>query len=212
MDVKVKNKAVSGGPASRSGKQSDKRRELALHTLSALAEFGFAHINLREIAARSGISLGAIHYYFNDKTDLLIYCVQLYKDDFVLQLEEAIASANNPSELVSQFSDALAHAVEEHAHLHRLWYDVRAQALFDKAFQPVVEEIETHLIGVARQFLMKMHALDNAFDATDELSTYVMVDGWFRYFLQQHIAGNAQACAALRQRLEQIAQDGRMPA
>ena len=48
---------------------SDRRQELAQHALSALAELGFARLNLREIASRSGVALGVIHYYFEDKKE-----------------------------------------------------------------------------------------------------------------------------------------------
>ena len=126
----------------------------------ALTELGFARLNLREIAARSGVALGVIHYYFKDKKDLLIYCVGLYKDAFIQNLEEQIASADNLRALESQFITALVQSVEDQGHIHRLWYDIRAQALFDTAFHPVVDDHEARLIGVVRQFLDKTRALN----------------------------------------------------
>lgn len=189
-----------------SSRQADKKLELARHALSALAEDGFARINLRGIAARSGVSLGTIHYYFKDKTALLICCVQLYKSDFVNLLTERIDSAHGLPELIEQFSETLVDAVETHAETHRLWYDMRGQALFDAAFQPLVEEIETQLIGVVQRFVSKSGELAgaNAANSADSLTNYIMLDGWFRYFLQQHIAGNRQACTEFRQRLRQM--------
>jgi hypothetical protein len=29
------------------------------------------------------MSLGMLHYYFEDRSDLIIYCVRIYKQDFV---------------------------------------------------------------------------------------------------------------------------------
>jgi AcrR family transcriptional regulator len=186
------------------GKQAEKKRELALHTLSALAELGFARVNLREVATRSGASLGLIHYYFADKTDLLTYCIRLYKDDFVRQLEEVIDSAGSLDELISRFPVALARAIDEHGGTHRLWYDVRAQALFDPAFQDVVAEIENRLIGVVEHFLSRVNASGTVKAPWDALSFYLMLDGWFRYFLHRHIAGDPHAGDQLRKRLMEI--------
>lgn len=182
----------------------DKRRELAQHALSALAELGFARLNLREVATRSGVALGVIHYYFTDKKELLIYCVGLYKDAFIQTLEAQIASADNLPALKSRVIIALVQSVEEQGHIHRLWYDIRAQALFDTAFQPVVDDHEARLIGVVQKFLDKMRALGGRPEMREHaeaLDAYLTLDGWFRYFLQQHLAGNPQARKLFRQRL-----------
>jgi AcrR family transcriptional regulator len=193
------------------GKQAEKKRELALHTLSALAELGFARLNLRDVAMRSGASLGLIHYYFADKTDLLTYCIRLYKDDFVRQLEEVIDSAGSLDELISRFPAALAQAIEEHGRTHRLWYDVRAQALFDPAFQDVVAEIENRLIGVVEHFLSRVNASGTVKAPWDALSFYLMLDGWFRYFLHRHIGGDRHAGDALRKRLMEVLPSAEKP-
>ncbi|MGP8025285.1 MAG: TetR/AcrR family transcriptional regulator [Acidocella sp.] len=185
----------------------DKRQELAQHALLALAELGFARLNLREIATRSGVALGVIHYYFKDKKELLIYCVGLYKDAFIQNLEEQIASADNLAALKSQFITALVHSVEEQGHIHRLWYDIRAQALFDAAFHPVVDDHEARLIGVVQQLLDKIRALGGQPEMRKNpvaLDVYLILDGWFRYFLQQHLGGNPQASTLFRQRLERL--------
>ena len=201
------HKGGKNADASPGRNRPDKRRELAQHALLALAELGFARLNLREIATRSGVALGVIHYYFKDKKELLIYCVGLYKDAFIQNLEEQIASADNLAALKSQFITALAHSVEDQGHIHRLWYDIRAQALFDAAFHPVVDDHEARLIGVVQQLLDKMRALGGQPEMREDpvaLDVYLILDGWFRYFLQQHLGGNPQASTLFRQRLEHL--------
>ena len=207
MTVHEPSERRKNSDASPGRNRPDKRQELAQHALSALAELGFARLNLREIATRSGVALGVIHYYFKDKKDLLIYCVGLYKDAFIQNLEEQIASADNLYALESQFITALVQSVEDQGHIHRLWYDIRAQALFDTAFHPVVDDHEARLIGVVRQFLNKTRVLNGSVEPlgrADPLDVYLRLDGWFRYFLQQHLAGNPQAGMLLRQRLERL--------
>jgi AcrR family transcriptional regulator len=184
-----------------SPKSADKKRELALHAISSLAELGFARINLRDVAQRSGVSLGVIHYYFDSKTDLLISCVSLYKEDFIIGLKDLIAQAQRIDKLQADITDYLANTIDLHAHIHRLWYDVRAQAQFDAAFQPAVAEVETALIDVFRVLLGKMHELDIEVRHTDPLKLYITLDGWFRYFLQRKLMNEADAIASFRQRV-----------
>src|SRR5580704_10522229 len=103
-----------------SPRSADKKRELAMHAISSLAELGFARINLRDVAQRSGVSLGVIHYYFDSKTDLLICCVSLYKEDFIVGLKDMIAQAQQVDKLQADVADYLASTIDLHAHIHRL--------------------------------------------------------------------------------------------
>jgi AcrR family transcriptional regulator len=184
-----------------SPKSADKKRELALHAISSLAELGFARINLRDVAQRSGVSLGVIHYYFNSKTDLLICCVSLYKEDFITGLKDLIAQAQHVNQLQQDVADYLANTIDLHAHIHRLWYDVRAQAQFDPAFQPAVAEVEATLIDVFRVLLAKLQELDVNCKDVEPLKLYIILDGWFRYFLQRKLMNEADAIETFRQRV-----------
>ncbi len=200
-------------PATRKAtpRNPEKKRELALHALSSLAELGFAKTNLRDVAQRSGVSLGVIHYYFANKNELLACSIGLYKEGFVREAEELIAAAPSPEALASSLADFMAQTVAQQAHLHRLWYDMRAQAQFDPAFQPGVAEAEQALTGIFRTLLATLDALGVArrngeSGDRDPLRLYIILDGWFRHFLQRHLAGDTQAAAMLRaQTLEEFA-------
>ena len=185
-------------------KQSAKKREVARHMLAVLADLGFARLNLREVAARSGTSLGIIHYYFKDKNALLIYSLQLYKEGFNSELEELIAAAASAEELLITTVGVLSRVVEGTGHTHRLWFDLRTQALFDPAFGPVSDEIESDLIGLTGRFLDKFSRLGGRALALDAESLYLMIDGMTRYYLQQHLAGNTGAGKRLADRLFHI--------
>lgn len=166
-----------------------KREVLAWHALAALAELGFARVNLREIAQRSELSLGRIHYYFADKVELLILAVDLYKDQFVRRIEKEIDRASTPAEVVSNFANGLALSVAEDAAVHRLWYDVRAQALFDAAFVPVVERMETRLTGILEKLLNRIATLAGTAVMGDPTRAYFLVDARFQRLIAAQIAG-----------------------
>jgi len=191
-------------PAARKAtpRNPEKKRELALHALSSLAELGFAKTNLRDVAQRSGVSLGVIHYYFANKNELLVCSIGQYKEGFVRDVNELIAAAPTTEALGARVAAFMAQTVAQQAQLHRLWYDMRAQAQFDPAFQPGVEEAEQALIGIFRTLLDKLEALGAARRQSDSgdsdpLRLYIILDGWFRHFLQRHLAGDAQAASML---------------
>ncbi len=184
-----------------------RRRELAMHTLDALSEFGFAKLNLREVAARSGVSLGVIHYHFEDKTELLCAAISLYKEEFVKRLDACIAAADDADTLRSSFAALLCESVELHGRTHRLWYDVRAQAMFEPAYEAVVAGLEEKLISVVGRLEEKIESLESLTDQRERmnpLATYLAIDGWFRYALQQFQRGERSAIATLRSRVLDI--------
>jgi AcrR family transcriptional regulator len=179
--------------AKRGGKRADRKRELAEHAIAALGSLGYARTSLRDIAAQSGVSLGVLHYYFEDKIDLISYCVKIYKDTFVATLD-AIMAMDIPSDAIAAgVVDGLVASVAEHANTHRLWYDIRGQALFDEAFRPVVGEIEDALIGLVGRLLGRLQV-----ETESPVAVYLRVDGLFRYYLQRRLFGDVDALADFR--------------
>ena len=60
-------------------KYDERRNQLAESALQTLGELGYARTSLREIANNSEFSHGVVHYYFQDKLELIVYCVRYYK-------------------------------------------------------------------------------------------------------------------------------------
>ena len=84
---------------------------------------------------------------------------------------------------------------------------MRAQALFDETFRPVVDDFESRMIGSLQHFFDRVVALGANPETTeqiDALKSYLAVDSWFCYCQQQKMSGNTQASTLLRQRLELI--------
>lgn len=166
-----------------------RRQELAWHALAALAELGYARVNLREIAQRSGLSLGRIHYYFADKTELIILAVDLYKDRFVRRIEAEIDRATTPAEAIANFASGLAQSAAEDARTHRLWYDIRAQALFDPAFVPVTRRMEARLSAILARLFERIALLGDSPETGDPNRAYLLIDAHFQRFLAAALAG-----------------------
>lgn len=177
----------------RSKQRLNTRNELASHAIVALSELGYARTGLRDIATVSGRSVGALTYYFDDKIDLISYCVRLYKEQFVRQIDAAMGSQNSSTDVMEAVTSAFAWAIEHDANKHRLWYDIRSQALFEEAFRPVVREIEDNLVAMVVRVLTRLGR-----PADNGETMYFLLDGLFRVHLQAVLEGDLEAPRKLK--------------
>lgn len=169
----------------KTAKRDEKKRQIAESAIEALKELGYANTSLRDIASKSDLSLGMLHYYFEDRSDLIIYCVQLYKEEFVRHINAALDMVEGRDAVLDAFSDALAVSIVDDTETHRLWYDIRTQAMFDETFRPVVDEIEAMLVDIVR------HAFQKAGNEIPPIVDihYAAVDGVFRLLMQNQLTG-----------------------
>ncbi|WP_308015291.1 TetR/AcrR family transcriptional regulator [Pseudonocardia sp. ICBG1293] len=126
-------------------KHDARRRALADSALQTLGELGYARASLREIAQNSPYSHGVVHYYFTDKLELIVYCVRQYKAVCVTRYDGAVAEATTPDGLVTAFADKLCETIVDEAPMHRLWYDLRAQSMFEPTLREAVGQIDRTL-------------------------------------------------------------------
>ncbi|WP_158227172.1 TetR/AcrR family transcriptional regulator [Mangrovitalea sediminis] len=175
-------------------KYAERKRELAQTALSTLAELGYARTSLRDIAKASGCSLGVIHYYFTDKVELIGYCVGLYKQDFVEDINRAVDSACSAEMLRRQMFQVLVCSVRDNPKEHRLWYDIRAQALFDETFRPAMWDIDSQIEAATGRFLSRLGELSRRPVRVDAGTAYALLDGLFQRYLLRHIIGEERAC------------------
>ena len=77
-------------------KYDERRNQLAESALRTLGELGYARTSLREIASNSEFSHGVVHYYFDDKFELIVYCVRYYKARCVTRYDAVVADGRQP--------------------------------------------------------------------------------------------------------------------
>ena len=123
-------------------KFDERRNQLAESALRTLGELGYARTSLREIANNSEFSHGVVHYYFSDKTELIVYCVKYYKAQCVRRYDGVVADSTSPDELLDAFAAKLVETLQEEAPMHRLWYDLRTQSMFDESLREAVLMID----------------------------------------------------------------------
>ncbi|TQE99336.1 MAG: TetR/AcrR family transcriptional regulator [Spiribacter salinus] len=185
-------------------KRQQKKDQIASSAMQALQELGYANTSLRDIAARADLSLGTLHYYFEDRVQLILHCVSLYKAAFISGLEDALREAIGREPVINALANALATSIVEDAATHRLWYDIRGQALFDPAFRPIVDELEAALIAVVETVA---EMTGRAQPGTGAFC-YALIDGVFRYQMQNQLTGTPRdhhsLAAEMRALLERL--------
>lgn len=175
--------------ARKTAKRDQKKRQIADSAIQALKELGYANTSLRDIAEKSDLSLGMLHYYFEDRTDLIIYCVSIYKEDFVRDITEALDQSEGRDDVIAAFSEALVASIVDDEMAHRLWYDIRTQAMFDETFRPVVDEIEAKLMGIVQTAYIRA-----GHDVPENIEIpYAMLDGVFRFLMQGQIGNKGKS-------------------
>ena len=178
-------------------KFAERRAQLADAALQTLAELGYARTSLREIAQNTEFSHGVLHYYFSDKEDLITHCVRQYEAACVTRYDEIVASASSAGELKREFSAAMAQTLRTDAPMHRLWYDLRNQSLFEESFRADVLEIDQHREEMIWRVISRYASFGGFSIALSPGAAYAVLDGLFQQALLHHLAGNEDAARDL---------------
>jgi AcrR family transcriptional regulator len=172
--------------------------------LETLAELGYARTSLREIAQKSEFTHGVLHYYFRDKVDLICCCVRHYKAMCVTRYDQITSAAQSRDELMKGFLEKLGETVRDEARVHRLWYDLRSQSLFEEAFRYDVAEIDKSLEDMVWRVASRFASLGGRQPVVSRGALYALFDGLFQRSLLRHLSGDRKAIADLLEEVERL--------
>jgi TetR/AcrR family transcriptional repressor of bet genes len=181
-------------------KYDERRDQLAESALRTLGELGYARSSLREIAQNSPFSHGVVHYYFRDKTELITYCVRYYKAQCVTRYDDLVHDSTDADGLATGFADRLAETLVDDAPMHRLWYDLRSQSLFEDTLREDVELIDDTLEQMVWRVVDRYAELAGRPLTVDSGTAYALLDGLFEQALLDATAGRTDAPRTLSQR------------
>ena len=205
-EVAAASAAEPERPAGASGIDKTERRRIALaeSALKTLGELGYARTSLREIASNSEFTHGVVHYYFRDKIDLISYCVRHYKTKCAQRYDEVVETATSPEELAAGFLAKLTETLVEETPMHRLWYDLRAQSMFEDELRPDVAAIDQLLEEMIWRILTRYAELTGTTPAVDPPTAYALVDGLFEQAVVGYGADPEKVPDLLVDRVQQI--------
>lgn len=179
--------------------RSDVRHdEIADAALAALGELGYARSSMRAIARITGFSEAVLHHHFHDLIDLIAYCVRRYKARCVTRYDEVASGATCPDDLSSLFADSLVQTMEADTAMHRLWYDIRSQAMFEDRLRPTAVDLDRQLRAMVCRVVDQYAVLSGQPIRVSPTLAYAVFDGLFESMLRRFVAGDALASRALR--------------
>ena len=182
----------------------ERRNELAESALLTLGELGYAHTSLRDIASNSPFSHGVLHYYFADKLELVLYSVTYYKMRCVTRYDEVLEESTTEQEFLEGLAAKLVETIVEEAPMHRLWYDLRIQCMFDARLRDAVIEVDATIRDVVWRIVTRYSELADRRPALDPVAAYGVLDGVFQCALLGHVAGDQAALPALSRHVRSI--------
>jgi TetR/AcrR family transcriptional repressor of bet genes len=178
-------------------KHDARRNQLAESALKTLGEVGYARTSLREVAHNSEFSHGVVHYYFHDKLELILYSVRYYKAQCVTRYDGVVADSTSAEGLLDAFAAKLAETIREEAPMHRLWYDLRTQAMFEEPLREAVAVIDKTLEDMIWRVVTRYAELAGRAPVMASGPAYAVLDGLFQQSLLAHLSGSAKALEEL---------------
>jgi len=92
----------------------------------------------------------------------------------------------------------------EDASMHRLWYDLRSQSLFEESFRADVGEIDQSLERMIWRIVSRYGELADASPTVTSTVAYAMFDGMFQHGLAKFISGDPTAGHELTSNVEHV--------
>lgn len=159
---------------------ADRRDQLAESALAILGDVGYTRAALDDIAES----------YFDDRIDLVVYSVRYYKAKCVHRYDGVLAEATTSDELVEGFAAKLVETIRDEAPMHRLWYDLRSQSMFEPRLREVVTMINQTLEEMVWRVLDRYAELaGQPLIAKNSAAVYAMLDGLFQQTLLAYAGG-----------------------
>jgi len=115
----------------------ERRQELVQAAYSLIAERGFEGLRTREVAARAGVNIATLHYYFASKEDLIRGVVGYIQQQFAEQNARIKAQGSTARE---QLHAELRHALEikrDRPELQIVLHELFLRSLRDEAMRAI---------------------------------------------------------------------------
>ena len=144
--------AQTESPIQPGGKRARTRAALAAAALEVVSEKGFAGASLDEIAARAGMTKGAIYSNFRGKAELLLTAMQVRGFSLASQLPPDASLAERLEEMASTVVDLVGRARDE----GRLLIEFQLYALGDPELREEIARMYAEVFAGGAAFLARV--------------------------------------------------------
>jgi TetR/AcrR family transcriptional repressor of bet genes len=158
-----------------------RREELAAAVWRLASREGLDAVTIRGVAAEAGWSTGALHHYFSDKEELLLFAFKIVADRVGRRVASARAESGEPLELVRALLAIGLPLDEERRDETRVWFAFLGLALTRPALaraQRLAYEAWRKLVADALRDARERRDIDEDVEVEREAAALVaLVDG-----------------------------------
>jgi len=119
--------------------EAERRLALLKAAFREVAERGFSHVTLEDIATRAGVSKGVTLYYFDSKDDLFRELFSWLIDSIHARMREAVAGASDPVEKVRALVALIFPSPSKNKAFFRAYIDFCGLAARKDSFREISE-------------------------------------------------------------------------
>jgi TetR/AcrR family transcriptional regulator, transcriptional repressor of bet genes len=115
----------------------------------------------------------------------------------VHRYDEVVERSRTEEELLDGFAAKLVETIADEAPMHRLWYDLRVESMFDERLRETVLKIDRALEDMVWRIVTRYAELADREVAMDSASAYAVLDGLFQAALLKYVTGDPAALPTL---------------
>lgn len=179
---------------------TDAHRQLIGHVTALMAETGFEGLSVRAVAARAGVSIGAVQHHFPTKDAMLRAAAEAVVTHASEHYASLVDSVTDPGQQLRAVVDGLLPDGPDDV-AARVWLALAARAVFD---QDLRELHATTTRRIRRGIAMAIAAATGRAEDADREATELLalVDGLTVSVLSEASVGAATARAVAQRRLD----------
>jgi AcrR family transcriptional regulator len=136
-------------------------------TFNIIYKKGIAGLTMRDVSEEAGINQALVHYYFNDKENLLAEFIQALLKRFVYNIEKRYRASDPPHKKLDSYFDASKDFVENQEELFVVLIDIWSFCFRDPALKENYAKVNQRLTEVMQNTLQEGKETDR-FQPVDE--------------------------------------------
>lgn len=151
----------------------ERREQLVDAAIEVLATAGLAGTTTRAVTDQAGLALGAFHYAFTSKDELLAAVLSRRAGYLEQALREALTDVTDVDEIIANLGTVALRLVRDERPLLLALYELTVHALRHPHLRPVAAEQYDRSVAVVRSALLEVDPDRTNRDA-DELARFVV--------------------------------------
>ena len=116
---------------------AQRRREILEATCAVVAERGFRDVRIVDVANRAGYSTGTVHYYFDNKDELLKEAFRFQYEQSVGRRETYFEPDDDPVTRLCKMAEGYLPSNQDTIQAWRVWMELWVSALGDESMSRI---------------------------------------------------------------------------